>query len=91
MMATAGTDLAFGIQECSKCGYKLRCEECTYNEKDIKRIMAETQKDAAPLAINRFINQLHIDGVVKDGSELYDELLEVKRFVLKRYYGVEVE
>ena len=23
----------YGIQECSKCEYKLRCEECSYSKK----------------------------------------------------------
>lgn len=29
----------YGIQECSKCQYKLRCEECVYYEKDIAELM----------------------------------------------------
>ena len=36
-MATAGTGLNFGIQECSKCDYYLRCNECAYHKIDIER------------------------------------------------------
>jgi hypothetical protein len=31
--------IEFGVQECSKCKYKLRCEECVYNEKDINELI----------------------------------------------------
>lgn len=46
-MAKAGTGLNFGIQECSKCQYKLRCDECVYNGKDISKIVNETRKETA--------------------------------------------
>ena len=48
-------------------------------------------ENSVPLAIQRFINQLDIDGIVKYGSDLYEKLKETKNFVLKRYYKVEVE
>ena len=62
--------------------------ECLKNHNDdgIRRAV----KDTAPLAIQRFINQLYIDRIITD-SDLENEMLKVKSFVLKRYYGVEVE
>ena len=55
-----------------------------------KEIEMQAVKDIAPLAIQRFINQLYIDRIITD-SDLENEMLKVKSFVLKRYYGVEVE
>ena len=41
----------FGVQECSKCQYKLHCEECVYNEKDISELIKfekrQTSKETA--------------------------------------------
>lgn len=59
---------------------RLRCE-----------LTKQAVKAEVPLAIQRFINQLDIDGIVKYGSDLYEKLKETKKFVLKRYYGVEVK
>lgn len=28
-------EVQFGMKECSKCEYKLRCEECAWNKKDM--------------------------------------------------------
>lgn len=35
-----------GIQFCDKCKYKLRCDECVYNEKDIVELLAYERKEA---------------------------------------------
>ena len=48
-------NLTFGIQECSKCKYKLRCDECVYNEKDIEKLMSEARKETA----EKFAAELH--------------------------------
>lgn len=56
----------------------------------IAKGVEQAVKDTAPLAIQRFINQLYIDRIMTD-NDLENEMLKVKRFVLKRYYGVEVE
>ena len=45
------------------------------------------ESDTAQLAIQRFINQLHIDEIIRVDSDLGKELLKEKEFVLKRYYG----
>lgn len=42
----------FGVQECSKCQYKLRCEECVYNEKDIAKLLAEERKGTVEKLVN---------------------------------------
>lgn len=48
------------------------------------------ESDTAQLAIQRFINQLHIDKIIIVDSDLGKELLKEKEFVLKRYYGVDL-
>lgn len=48
------------------------------------------ESDTAQLAIQRFINQLHIDEIIRVDSDLGKELLKEKEFVLKRYYGVDL-
>lgn len=55
-----------------------------------EKLLEQAVKDTAPLAIQRFINQLYIDRIITD-SDLENEMLKVKFFVLKRYYGVEVD
>lgn len=47
-------------------------------------------KDIAPLAIQRFINQLDIDEIIRVDSDLGKELLKEKEFILKRYYNMEI-
>ena len=42
-----GLTINYGIQECAKCKYFLRCEECAYNEKDINKLIAEARKEMA--------------------------------------------
>lgn len=56
----------------------------------VEIIQQQAVKDMAPLAIQRFINQLYIDHIITD-NDLENEMLKVRSFVLKRYYGVEVE
>lgn len=46
-METEGTESTFGIQECAKCRYKVRCEECVYNEKDIAELLRQERKATA--------------------------------------------
>lgn len=53
-------------------------------------LIEQAIKDAAPLAIQRFINQLYIDHIIMY-NDLENEMLKVKSFVLKRYYCAEVE
>lgn len=35
----------FGIKECAKCEYNLRCQECIYNKTDISRAIAEAKAE----------------------------------------------
>ena len=78
-------DLEFTQEHCDLYKENEYLKECLVLSK------AQAVKAAVPLAIQRFINQLDIDGIVKYGSDLYEKLKETKKFVLKRYYGVEVE
>ena len=41
-------EITFGIKECSKCEYYLRCEECVYKKKDIETIIEEKQNKWLP-------------------------------------------
>ena len=74
--------------------YQRKCElleyDCEYLKNHKNDGIKQTVKDTAPLAIQRFINQLYIDRIITD-SDLENEMLKVKSFVLKRYYGVEME
>lgn len=75
------------LDELKKKLRKIKQDMMTYHVTTI----AEVVKDAVPLAIQRFINQLHIDKIIRVDSDLGKELLKEKEFVLKRYYSVEVE
>jgi hypothetical protein len=71
----------FGIQECSKCQYKLRCDECVYNKKDIEKIMSETRKETAEKFAERLKAESD-DGVIHltlyEIDEICKELSEGK-------------
>ncbi len=77
-METEGTELTFGIQECAKCRYKVRCEECVYNEKDIAELLRQEMKATAKEILSMFDDRNYI-------SEK-----DLKKAIAKRY-GVEVE
>ena len=42
----------FGVQECAKCQYKLRCEECCYNKKDIGELIRSEKQLMAKDILN---------------------------------------
>lgn len=37
--------IKFGLKECAKCEYNLRCQECIYNKTDISKLIADTKAD----------------------------------------------
>ena len=37
---TPEIDINYGLQECSKCGYKIRCDECSQSRKGIGEALA---------------------------------------------------
>lgn len=80
-MATAGTGLNLGIQECSKCEYKLRCEECANNKKDMQKFASEVRKETAD-EIYDFVKEYY-----SSNEDVFGERL--KEFIKR--YGVEVE
>lgn len=87
-MATAGTELTYGIQECSKCTYKIRCEECVYNKKSIKQIIVETRKETA----KRFADLVEFHSVStrdEDGHETFTISALCLKEILREEFGVE--
>lgn len=75
--------VSFGLQECSKCEYKLRCEECANNPKETKerikydlncfatRLDNELEKHIPDEGLLRFVRALL--------SNTYDEFLEERK------------
>ncbi len=89
----AKASLEFGIQQCSKCQYKLRCDECVYNEKDIAELIKfekqQTRKDTAREILQKFYKQFVVYTCVGDyytDSEINGTIQE-----LAKHFGVEVE
>ena len=61
----------YGIQECSKCEYKLRCEECVYNEKDISELIKFEKQQARKETAEKILNK--IQEVLYNAEECLDE------------------
>lgn len=51
-------EIQFGLQECSKCEYNIRCEECVYNEKDISELIKFEQQQARKETVEKFVKEL---------------------------------
>jgi hypothetical protein len=75
-------NLEFGIQECSKCQYKMRCDECVYNKKDIEKTVNEAVKDEV-----KGILQIIKDELKYSWTKSVDYVYES----IKERYGVEVK
>ena len=54
----------FGIKECAKCEYNVRCQECIYNKEDISRLIAETKT----AIVRKMQKRLKEEAVYKAGS-----------------------
>lgn len=78
--------LNFGLKECSKCEYNLRCQECIYNKKDISKLIAEVKADTVRKMKERlkscfeddvkydgFRIAIWIDQIAKEMEESVDE------------------
>lgn len=50
--------ITFGIQECFKCQYKLRCEECVYNKKDISELIKFEKQQASKEMAEKIFGEL---------------------------------
>lgn len=74
---TNTTEIGFGIKECSKCEYYLRCEECAWNKEYITEHIINAQiKILTSLKEKAKYSPDYIDYIVEwsDIKELIDEL-----------------
>lgn len=62
-------ELNFGLKECSKCEYNVRCQECIYNKKDISRLVAETRDDT----VRKYREQLHRAFAHSDSKDKFNK------------------
>ena len=87
----AENKLTYGIQVCSKCQYKLRCEECVYNEKDISEIIKfekqQVKKDTAREILQEIRGYYPVDIEHCDKSDAF--ILRLC-FDLAKQYGVDL-
>ena len=72
--------IEFGIQECSKCRYMLRCEECVYNEKDIAELIRFEKQLASKETAREILDKLN--------KESNGQTQAITNLLRKRY-GVE--
>lgn len=79
----------FGIQECSKCQYKLRCEECCYNEKDIGELIRFEKQLMAKDILNG-LECFFWETAINDTKyfEFYESLYRDIKDIFKNKYGV---
>jgi hypothetical protein len=75
-------NINFGVQECSKCQYKIRCEECVYNEKDIGELIKFEKKIERKETAEKILNELYCTP---------KERVESKIKELARFIGVEIK
>lgn len=64
-MARGELTIEYGIKECSKCEYFLRCEECTHSETAINDLMTYIRNETAKEIFNKLIkvaNNPHAKG-----------------------------
>lgn len=73
-----------GIQECSKCRYYLRCDECVYNKKGIENIVNETRKETAEKILKL------VDEIEKNNPNGWIGALHLK-YAIAKQFSVEVE
>lgn len=53
--------LNFGLKECSKCEYNVRCQECIYNKADISRLIADTRAYTVRKIIERLSDEYEFE------------------------------
>lgn len=79
--------ISYGIQVCSKCKYFLRCEECVYNEKDIKKLIEDAKQETA----REILQELTSKGTIHaeyDWNEYFEiDVDELKKLAKSR--GIE--
>ena len=82
----------FGVQECSKCQYKLRCEECVYNEKEIDELI-RFEKQLMAKDILTGLECFLWETAINDTKffDLYQDLYKSIKEHIKNKYGVAKE
>ena len=69
-MAKGGTTMEFGIQECSKCEYKLRCKECVYSHVDEDSVIISKEE------YERYNKTMNPSKYRKEGVKQFIKLIE---------------
>ena len=87
--------VSVGIQECRKCKYKLRCEECVYNEKDIRILLDQARKQAVKEFAERLKRRIYSGFYSWQSSMTYEKFCKVEREALlideiAKEFGVEL-
>ena len=80
-------EIQFGLQECSKCEYNIRCEECVYNEKDISELIKFEQQQARKETAREIFNNLLKEFYKRKSCGNADVVV----YEIAKQYGVEVE
>ena len=85
-------EAVFGIQECAKCQYKLRCEECIYNEKDISELIRFEKQLAGKEMAEKILKEIRgYYPVDKSNCEKYEKfIIELCEDIAKQC-GVEIK
>lgn len=85
-------EITFGVQECAKCQYKLRCEECCYNEKDIGELIRFEKQLMAKDILNG-LECFFWEAAINDTKnfDLYQNLYRDIKDIFKNKYGVTKE
>lgn len=63
--------IAFGIKECSKCEYYLRCEECVYSKKGIETIIEEEKKKVCQYLYEFFVKHFNLNDQEQEKLALF--------------------
>ena len=92
-MAKGELTVEYGLKECSKCEYFLRCEECTHSETATNDLMIFIRKGTAKDILNKIFKTLWSGPTMNsngdwgfDHETVFDLLNEIAK-----QYGVEVE
>lgn len=82
----------FGIHECFKCQYKVRCEECVYNEKDIGELIKSERQQAGKDMAKKILKEIRgYYPVDKSSCEKYEKfIIELCEDIAKQC-GVNIE
>ena len=85
-------EIKYGVQECAKCQYKLRCEECIYNEKDISELIKFEKQQAGKDMAKKILKEIrgYYPGD-KSNCEKYERFIIELCEDLAKQCGVNIE